>query len=130
LLSNSITYRIETINLSTIYVPFYITFQEQTFFYFYKHNKSYFGFRFNKLQDRNNMALLMYDSSTRWTTVRIDSVCLLISISTFLLVTLAPLEGTTSGVAALALTYAVSVSFHTIFPKFETTEISLITVGK
>ncbi|KAF6038712.1 ABCC5 [Bugula neritina] len=66
--------------------------------------------RFHKLQDRNNMALLMHDSSTRWLSVRIDSVSLLIIISTFLLVTLVPLEGTTSAMAALALTYALSIS--------------------
>ncbi|KAF6024594.1 ABCC5 [Bugula neritina] len=65
--------------------------------------------RFNHLEDKNNMAVFLFDATTRWSSVRLDAVCLLITLATFFLVTLIPSNLLTPALAAMALTYSMNI---------------------
>jgi len=56
------------------------------------------------------MAVFLFDATTRWSSVRLDAVCLLITLATFFLVTLIPSNLLTPALAAMALTYSMNVS--------------------
>lgn len=66
--------------------------------------------RFDRLQDRCNMSLLLGQTAMRWATVRLDSISLLVVLATSLLVTYMPSGIVDPSFAALALAYAMSVS--------------------
>lgn len=65
--------------------------------------------RYDRLQDRNNMALFLFDVVSRWTGFRVDLVSYMMIIITFILVVLIPGYSTSPAKSALALVYAINV---------------------
>lgn len=66
--------------------------------------------RFNKLQDRNNMAYFLFQTAMRWAGVRLDSLSLFVVCVTSLFITCLPATLINPSLAALALSYAMNVS--------------------
>ena len=66
--------------------------------------------RLNRLLDRNNMALFMYNVSIRWSTYRFDVLGLAAATASALIVTFLPSDEVDAGSAGLALSFGVNVS--------------------
>ncbi|KAF6036488.1 ABCC5 [Bugula neritina] len=71
--------------------------------------------RFNYLQDRNSMALLLTYNSQGWTYVSTEIISVWLFASSFLLLTFAPGHFATSTVVALALTSVITISDILVF---------------
>ena len=68
------------------------------------------SFRFNEMQDTNNMALFLFHTAMRWAAVRLDTLSLMVVFATSLFVTFMPSDVIPPAYAALALSYAMNVS--------------------
>jgi len=55
------------------------------------------------------MALFLFDMTMRWTAVRFDVLCIFVVILTFTFISIVPKEVLSPSMAALSLTYALTV---------------------
>ncbi|KAF6040457.1 ABCC5 [Bugula neritina] len=101
--------RIDNVTRSPLYSHIATTIQGLATIRAYKKEKQFIK-QFNNLQDRNNMALFLFNSAMRWTAVRLDTLSLLVVFATSLFVTFVPSNVISPALAALALSYAMNMT--------------------
>ncbi|XP_067948420.1 ATP-binding cassette sub-family C member 5-like [Watersipora subatra] len=101
--------RIENVTRSPLFSHVATTVQGLGTIRAYKKEEQFFR-EFNRLQDRNNMALFLFQTAMRWSAVRLDILSLLVVLATALFIAFMPEGLIPASYAALALSYAMNMT--------------------
>ncbi|KAF6040456.1 ABCC5 [Bugula neritina] len=100
--------RIENVTRSPLLSHITTTVQGLSTIKAYKKEKQFLQ-QFNKLQDNNNMATLLFSVAVRWSSTRLNVFAVLMVLGTSLFATFIPSETVNPTLAALAVTYSISM---------------------